>query len=152
MKLTYKKISIFVIAGVAYLAGIFFSNPVAFGFCTKAKDATLYMCGVSGAINIGWSFIDIGQSLAIVAVILVFANARAWHMWVRFSIWFVPISALVIISVFPIPFVPGFELSRANATYLFGNIYAIITAFIVAVSWIRIWFKRRSLSKSKAIN
>ena len=149
MKLTYKKISIFVIAGVAYLVGVFFSNPGAFGFCTKAKDTASYICGISSAINIGWSFIYIGQSLAIAAIILVFANARAWHAWVRFSIWFVPISALVIISVFPVPFVPGFELSRANATYFFGNLYAIVTALIVVISWIRIWFKRRSLSKLK---
>ena len=150
MKLTYKKVSLFAIAGVAYLVGQYFRGVWFLGsaipnVCGHAEAGGIPFCNSPFIDTLGWPLIILGQSLAIAAIILVFANARAWHAWVRFSIWFVPISALVIISVFPVPFVPGFELSRANATYLFGNLYAIITALIVGISWIRIWFKRRSL-------
>lgn len=142
MKLWYKKTLVFVVAGLAYGTGLFFSAPEKFGFCNDTQSVS-YICRVPGAVNIGWPLTSLGQALAVVAIIMLFANERSWRTWFRFSVWFVPLIALIVIFVFPLPFAPGYALPRDGAVNAFGHLYEIVTFFIVVISWLHIWHQRR---------
>ncbi len=131
MKNFAKKSSLFVVAGIVYLAGAFFSNPSTLGFCVTRPYVNNF-CLADTAINIGWPLIATGEIFAIIAIILLFANERGIHTWWRMSRWFVPIATLIIIFFAPFPLLPVVApISRAHITWFFGFLYILITLWIV---------------------
>ena len=133
MNLRYKKILVFVLAAVLYCAGFFFSDPSKFGFCSGLQ-ADSYMCRIPGAINIGWPLIDLGQMLALIAVILLAANARTFRKWLKFTVFYIPIAVVLDYLIYPLSFAPGpiFQpASYSQGVYPFGWLYVIITFGIV---------------------
>ncbi len=142
MNLWYKKGLIFVVAGISYLIGQYFRGVWFLGstipnVCGHAESGGVPFCNSPYLDTLGWPLIILGQVLAVVALIMLFANARAWHTWLKFSYWFIPITALIVIFVFPIPMQLGSELPRFGAITVFGELYAIITFLIVLIQFIR---------------
>ncbi len=133
MNLRYKKALVFVLAGVVYCAGFFFSNPERFGFCSGLQSGS-YICRVPGAVNIGWPLIALGQMLAIVAVALLFANAATFRKWLKFSAFYIPIVAILDYLIYPLSFAPA-PLSQpatySQGVYPFGWLYVLITLGII---------------------
>lgn len=136
MTLKYKKILVFVLAGITYGAGFFFSNPARFGFCSGSESGS-YICRVPGAVNIGWPLIALGQMLAIIAVILLLANAETFRKWLKVSAFYIPVAVLLVYWIYPLRFPPGPVVPASQGVYPFGWLYVIITAGIVLVSWVR---------------
>ena len=134
MTLTYKKILVFVLAGITYCAGFFFSNPARFGFCSGLESGS-YICRFPGAVNIGWPLIDLGQMLAIIAIILLLANAETFHKWLKVSAFYIPTAVLLAYWIYPLRFPPGPGVPVSQAVYPFGWLFVLITASIVLVSW-----------------
>ncbi|VAW32391.1 hypothetical protein MNBD_CPR01-607, partial [hydrothermal vent metagenome] len=135
MKLTYKKISIFVIAGVAYIVGQYFSGVwwprTTWPFqCHLIISKMGTYCNPVFIDTFGWPLIILGQSLAIVAIILVFANASIFKKWFRFSLYYIPIATALTFWMYPIKNILVGIVPISRGVYLFGNLYAIITAFI----------------------
>ncbi len=149
MSLRTKKILVFVGVVVTYGTGLFFSDPRPFGFCSGSQAASR-LCGISSMTNIGWSFTAVGETLTIVGMIILFANARSWKTWAHFSYWSVPLAALIVIFVFPVPMPLGLELSRVGAIRILGTLYALISAGIVIASYLGAWMRRRKGTPNKA--
>ena len=132
MNLWYKKASLFIVSGVVYIVGQYFRGfwwpYLTWPFpCHIITFGTSTYCDPLYLETLGWPLITLGQMLAIVALILLFADAISFRKWLKFSYWFVPIAALIVILVFPIPMPLGTALSRERAVYNFGELYAIIT-------------------------
>ncbi|MDP2652000.1 MAG: hypothetical protein Q8O94_02600 [bacterium] len=131
MNLWYKKALVFVLAGISYCAGFFFSDPTKFGFCSGLQSGS-YICRVPGAINIGWPLIDLGQMLVIIAIILLFASASAFHAWLKFSAFYIPITVILVLLIYPIRFSSlSPELTYSQGVYPFGWLYVIISILLI---------------------
>jgi len=136
MNLWYKKSIVFVLAGISYLVGQYFRGVwwpmITWPFpCQEIHSGSIIYCNSPYLDTFGWPLITLGSMLAIVAVILLIANERAWHTFLRFSYWYVPSIAIIVIFVFPISMPLGTFLSRERAIYNFVELYAIITFIIV---------------------
>jgi|SRR3989344_9517677 len=136
IQLQTKKILVFVLAGVSYGAGLFFSNPAGFGLCSGLQTGS-YICRVPGAVNIGWPIIALGQMLAIVAVVLLLANADTFRRWLKFSVLYIPIAVLLALWIYPFRIPPGSVVPISQGVYPFGWLFVIISLGIVLVSWFR---------------
>jgi hypothetical protein len=155
MNLWYKKISVFAVAGVVYLVGQYYRGVWFLGsnipnVCGHAEAGGVPFCNSPYLETLGWPLILLGQILAIVALIMLFTNAAIFRRWLKFSAWFVPIAALIVIFVFPVPMPLGAELSREGAVRLFGGLYVIITAAIILFSWFKVWLKNRKAPAQKS--
>lgn len=136
MNLWYKKISLFVIAGVVYLVGQyfrgvwfqhFFINP-----CRYSTDNWGVFCNSPYVETFGFPLIALGQMLAIIAVILLFANASAFRSWLKFSAFYIPIAVILDFLIYPIRFSSlSPELTYSQGVYPFGWLFVIISLFII---------------------
>jgi len=136
MNLWYKKASVFVVAGVVYLAGQYFrgawfvSNNLQ-SFCRPLIENGKTYCN-SPFLNEGLALIDLGQMLVIVAVILLFANATTFRKWLKFSIFYIPIVIVLDYLIYPISFMPSSApATYSQGVYPFGWLYVFITLGIV---------------------
>ena len=135
MKMWTKKISFLITAGVVYLLGEFLSGVWLFAsFCQPYAENGKIYCN-SPYLDIGFAFIAVGQVLAIVGIILLFANTDGFRAWWRFSRWYVPIAAIIIIFFTPVALFSSLMLSsvipRDRAVYDFGAIYILVTLILV---------------------
>ncbi|HEC93813.1 MAG TPA: hypothetical protein ENI56_00330 [Candidatus Kaiserbacteria bacterium] len=137
MTLWYKKSVIFILAGISYivgqyLRGVWFNPSWPFP-CQEIHSGSVIYCNAPYLAQ-GFALITLGETLAIVALILLFANARAFHKWLKFSYWYVSLSALFVIYMTPLPLVPlASPLSSERAIYDLGVVWQYITAGIVIV-------------------
>ncbi|MBI3572242.1 hypothetical protein HY091_01765 [Candidatus Kaiserbacteria bacterium] len=130
MKNIYLKLSLLLIAAVFYFVGTFFANPLPYGLC-RGADNVSWICQVDTGVNVGLPLLSIGEWLALVAAVLFFASETEFKRWLKFSYYFVPIAAALLVFVFPIPMPVGTELSREGAARLLGIIYSVVTLAIV---------------------
>lgn len=135
MNLRYKKIAVFVLAGVVYLAGQyfrgvwfqnFFINP-----CRNSIDNWGVFCNSPYVETFGFPLIALGQMLAIVAVILLLANTDTFRKWLKFSAYYIPIAVVLAYWIYPIRFPPGPVVPISQGVYPFGWLYVVITLGIV---------------------
>ncbi len=139
MNLWYKKISVFVTAGLVYLTGqyfrgVWFVNTNLQGFCRSYLENGKIYCNSPYLDTLGWPLIDLGQMLAIVAVILLFANAATFRKWLKFSLFYIPIAVGLVYLIYPINIGLGFlsqPTPRSQGVYPFGELFVIITLGIV---------------------
>ena len=136
MSLRFKKALVFVVAGLAYLAGqyfrgVWFLGSVVPNVCGYAMSDGVRFCNSPYLNTLGWPLIMLGQMLALVALVLLFADARSFRRWLRFSRVYVPIAAVIIVLVFPVPMPLGLELPRVGAIRFFGVLYALVAAGII---------------------
>ncbi len=136
MKLWYKKSIVFVLAGISYLIGQYFRGVWFLGstipnVCGHAEASGVPFCNSQYLDTLGWPLIVLGQTLAIIGIILLFANAQAFHKWLRFSYWYVPLATLLTFAMYPTTTPLGGVVPITQGVYLFGRIYIIITASIV---------------------
>ncbi len=136
MSLRFKKTLVFVIAGLAYLAGqyfrgVWFLSTGIQSFCQPYLENGKTYCNSPYLNTLGWPLIMLGQMLALLALVLLFADARSFRRWLRFSRVYVPIAAVIIVLVFPVPMPLGLELSRVGAIRFFGVLYAAVAAGII---------------------
>ena len=135
MNLWYKKSLVLLLGGLVYGAGYFFSNPAQFGFCSGQQSVS-YICRVPGITGIGWPLIALGQILAIVWFILLFANAETLRRWLKVSALYIPVAVILSFMIYPIRFFPGAELLPVSyGVYPFGSLYILITLSIVLWGW-----------------
>jgi len=132
MKLQYKKALVFILAGVVYLAGQYlrgtwFVSTSLQNFCRPIIENGTTYCN-SPYLNEGIVLIDLGQMLAIIAVILFFVSATTFNRWFKFSLFYVPIVVILDLLIYPISFSPLSQpLSHAQGVYPFGWLYVVIT-------------------------
>ncbi|MHB8860627.1 MAG: hypothetical protein ACYC48_02735 [Minisyncoccota bacterium] len=137
MNLWYKKSSIFVIAGVVYLVGQYFRGVWFLGsmipnVCGDARFGGVVFCNSPYLDTLGWPLIDLGQMLAVVALILLFANAATFRKWLKFSLFYIPIVVVLDLLIYPIRFFSlSPELTYSQGVYPFGDLFIIITLGIV---------------------
>ena len=135
MNLWYKKISVFVVAGVVYLAGQYFRgvwfNPSWPSPCQEIHSGSVVYCNAPYLDTLGFPLIFLGQMLAIIAVILLFANADTFRKWLKFSLFYIPIVILLDLWIYPLRFPPGPVASYEQGVYPFGWLYVLITVGIV---------------------
>ncbi|KKW43469.1 MAG: hypothetical protein UY93_C0002G0065 [Parcubacteria group bacterium GW2011_GWA1_56_13] len=75
--------------------------------------------------------------LAIVAVVLLFANAVTFQKWLKFSAFYIPIAVVLDLLIYPIRFSPLTPvLTHSQGVYPFGWLYVLITFGIVFWSFI----------------
>lgn len=78
--------------------------------------------------TLGWPLIAAGKVLAIAGIIVFFANESGFRAWWRFSRWYIPVIAVIIIFFFPLPIFPVVAATRRDtAVVFFGAIYILIT-------------------------
>lgn len=138
MNLWYKKISVFAAAGVVYLVGQYFRgvwfNPAWPSACQEIHSGSMVYCNSPYLDTLGWPLIDLGQMLAIVAIILLFANAATFRKWLKFSLFYIPIAVGLVYLIYPINIGLGFlsqPTPRSQGVYPFGSLFVIITLGIV---------------------
>lgn len=125
---------VFILAGVFYMTGQFFSDPTQFGYCVGDQNIG-ELCTAQHAVRVGWPLIEVGEIFFVVAIILLFATTTAWRKWSKFSLWFVPLSALFLIYGTPINLALG-QIETVDVTRWLGYIYIFITLLIVVPEWI----------------
>ncbi len=134
MILWYKKSTVFVLAGISYAVGQYLRGEwfqhIFISTCRYSTDSWGIFCN-SPYLAQGFALITLGETLAIIGIILLFATARAFHKWLRFSYWYIPIPAMFIIFMTPFPLIPMASLSSSRAIYDFGVIWQYVTAGIV---------------------
>ena len=138
MNLRYKKILVFVLAGIVYLTGQYFRgvwfNPAWPLTCQEIHSGSIVYCNSPYLDTLGWPLIDLGQMLALIAVILLAANARTFRKWLKFTVFYIPIAVVLDYLIYPLSFAPGpiFQpASYSQGVYPFGWLYVIITFGIV---------------------
>ena len=131
MKYWIQKFLAFFIAGVMYIIGEFFSNPQSFGYCQTRPDRNS-LCLANTAINIGWPLIAAGEILALVGLILLFANQEGLRKWWWTSLVYVPLSALIVANTHQTGGWISFSPSPEHVTWLLGYGYLLLTFAIVA--------------------
>lgn len=135
MNLWYKKSIVFVLAGISYAVGQYLRGEwfqhIFFSICRYSVDSWGVFCN-SPYLTQGFTLILLGQTLAIVALLLLFANTQTFHKWWRFSYWYLPIATLLTFSMYPTTTLLGGVVPITQGVRLFGEPYVIITAYIVA--------------------
>lgn len=143
MNLWYKKGLLFLTAGIAYLLGQYFRGVWFLGsglpsVCGHAFSSGVQFCNSQYIDTLGWPLITLGEMLALVGLVVLFANARGFRSWLQFSYVYVPLIALIVIFVFPLPLAPlAPPAPRWGAVRAFGVLYALITAGIVLYARLR---------------
>lgn len=138
-----KKFVPFIAAGIVYLAGQYFRGPwfkdFSFSICHKGIDAQGVFCD-SLYINLGLALIAAAEVLAIVSIILLFANQAGFRRWFKFSLWYIPVAAVLVIWFTPTSLIalpgPGTP-DYTNFTWILGYLYILITVVITLWSWWR---------------
>ncbi|OGG48490.1 hypothetical protein A3G63_01495 [Candidatus Kaiserbacteria bacterium RIFCSPLOWO2_12_FULL_52_8] len=142
MMLWYKKITVFIAAGVVYLIGQYFRGMwfVDTNFpniCRSYIQSGKTYCNSPYLDTLGWPLIDLGQMLGVVAIILLAANAETFRKWVKFSLYYIPIVVLLDILIYPsinigLGFLSGYQPTNYFlGVYPFGKLYVILTLGIV---------------------
>ncbi|MDE2079300.1 MAG: DUF202 domain-containing protein [Patescibacteria group bacterium] len=131
-----KKISVFIVAGIVYLIGQYFRGVWFLGSfipntCGHAEAGGIPFCNSPYLDTFGWPLIIIGEFLAAIGVILLFANERGFRAWLKFSLFYVPIAAALVLWIYPIhTFLGGVATYSVGVTNA-GWLYVIITVIIV---------------------
>ncbi len=74
--------------------------------------------------------------LAIVGIILLFANARGLRLWLRFSLFYIPIAVALSFWIYPLSLIPGGTVFPVSyGVYPFGRLYVLLTLGIVLWTW-----------------
>ncbi|MHB8913433.1 MAG: hypothetical protein ACYC4I_00250 [Minisyncoccota bacterium] len=81
--------------------------------------------------TLGFPLIDLGQMLAVVALILLFANAATFRKWLKFSLFYIPIATALTLWMYPTRTPLGGTVPISQGVYLFGYLFIIITLGIV---------------------
>lgn len=125
-------------AGAVYLLGQYFRGYWLPNFtwpfrCYMVQYQGTTYCDPQYLGTLGWPLITAGEVLAIVGVILLFANARALRGWWRMSCWYVPAAVLLVIFL---PYQSPLNFMSGSPDYnltvqLWGGLYIIITLGIV---------------------
>ena len=136
MNLWHKKTSIFVLASVVYLAGQYFRgvwfNPSWPFPCQEILSGSVVYCNAPYLDSLGFPLIALGEMLAIIAVILLFANAETFRKWLKFSAFYIPIVVVLDLLIYPISFSTlSPALTYSQGVYPFGGFYVIATLGIV---------------------
>ena len=137
MNLWYKKSFVFVVAGITHLVGqyfrgVWFLGGVIPNVCGHAEFGGVPFCNSPYLDTLGWPLIDLGQMLAVVALILLFANAATFRKWLKFSLFYIPVVIILDLLIYPIRFSPlSPELTYSQGVYPFGNLFVIVTLGIV---------------------
>lgn len=136
INLWYRKASVFVVAGVVYLAGqyfrgMWFVNTNLQGFCRSYFENGKAYCNSPYMETLGWPLIHLGQTLAIAAIILLFANAVTFRKWLKFSLFYIPIATALTLWMYPAHTPLGGVVPISQGVYLFGGLFVISTLSIV---------------------
>ncbi len=147
MTLWYKKSVIFILAGISYivgqyLRGVWFNPSWPFP-CQEIHSGSVIYCNAPYLAQ-GFALITLGETLAIVALILLFANARAFHKWLKFSYWYVPLATLLTFWMYPTTTLLGGVVPITQGVRLFGEPYIVITAYVVITDIISLVKQRLS--------
>jgi hypothetical protein len=147
MSLWIKKLSVFVPAGALYLVGQYlwgrWFEDFPINLCQYITDAQGTYC-YSPYVNTGFALIAAGEILAIVGVILLFANAAGLRRWLWLSLFYVPLA--VIIAIWFVPTAPSLGFmngggasggDRVNTVWNLGYLYILITFIIVLLARLR---------------
>ncbi len=142
MNLWYKKGLIFVVAGISYLVGQYFRGVWFLGstipnVCGHAESGGVPFCNSPYLDTLGWPLIILGQVLAVVALIMLFANATIFRTWLKFSLYYIPIAALLTFWMYPTTTPLGGVVPVSQGVIVFGWLYAILTFLIVLIQFIR---------------
>ncbi len=136
MNVWYKKSFVFVVAGVVYLMGQYFRGVWFLGsgipnVCGNAEFGGVPFCNSPYLDTLGWPLIILGQVLAVVAVILLFANTDTFRKWFKFSLFYIPITTALALWMYPAHTPLGGVVPISQGAYLFGNLFIIATLIIV---------------------
>ena len=149
MKNLYKKGSVFVVAVVLYLVGQYFRGVWFLGssisVCRNSVDQWGTFCNSPYIDTFGYPLITAGEFLAVIAVVLLFANERALRRWFKFSLFYIPIVSVLVLLIFPIPFSWGLGLDVSGVltinydvgVHLAGWLYLFATLYIVIREYFR---------------
>ncbi len=146
MKISIKKLGIFIVAGIIYIVGqyfrgVWFLSTFIPNVCRNSVDDSGVFCNSPYVETLGIPLITAGEILAVVGIILLFANERAWRAWAKFSLVYIPVATVLTLWIFPFKLPPGVEVSLSRGVYDFGVLYAIITLCIVIFGW---WKERKN--------
>lgn len=133
-----RKIWPFVLAEVLYLIGEYyrgywFPGSSFRNFCRPYVENGKLFCN-SPYVEQGFALIAAGKVFLAVAVILLFANAKGFRRWLKFSYFYVPIATILVLWLFPFDLPPGITIPLESGVYDFGFLYILITLGIVLYS------------------
>ncbi len=138
MKFRPRNLKVFILAALAYLVGqyfrgVWFMHTFLPSVCNGISVSHgVRVCYSPYIDTLGWPLITAGAYLAIVAVVLLFANKAGWQRWLNISKWYLPIAIFVVILLFPLGPL-GAGISRSDGATFFGNVYFIITLCVVII-------------------
>ena len=140
MKFWWNRVAVFLVAGVLYLVGQYFRGYWFPNFtwpfsCQEIHFGTSVYCNPIYLETLGWPLIVAGEFLALVGVVLLFANERGFRAWLKFSLYYIPIAAALTLWIFPLHLGFGFDLNTtvpiSQGVNDFGKLYLLITLGIV---------------------
>lgn len=130
-----KRLGVLIVAGIVYLVGQYFRGVWFLGsafpnVCGNASADGVPFCNSLYLDTFGWPLITAGQFLAVIGIVLLFATESTWRKWLKFSLFYVPISAALIFWIYPINLfglITQYEAGVDRA----GWLYLIITVIMV---------------------
>lgn len=136
----YKKFSVFVVAAITYLVGQYFrgswlADQNIRTFCHSYTENGKLYCNSPYLDTLGWPLITLGEFLAVIGIVLLFANERALHRWFKFSLFYVPIATILVLWIYPLTAplgaIAGYDVGVNNAgwLYLFATLYIVLREF-----------------------
>jgi hypothetical protein len=141
--------SVFLTAALAYLIGQYFRGywlphttwPFA---CHLIRSGVSTYCDPIFIDILGYPLIVTGEFLAVVAVVLLFANEHAWMRWRKFSLYFIPIAFVLVLWIYPITTPMGGIAPYAVGVRNAGWLYLLATLYIVLREALRTFLEKRS--------
>jgi len=136
MKLISKKSFVFVVAGLAYLAGQYFRGAWLLNFtwpfeCHRVNFGDLSYCDPTYLDSVGFPLIVFGEYLGVIGLILFFADSATFKKWLWLSLFYLPIAFGLILWMYPIHTPLGGEATYSDGVRMFGNLYLVITTGLV---------------------
>ena len=134
------KIFFLLFAGVVFLTGQYFRGVwienLPIDICLHSENIQSSSCNWQYFNSLGLPLITAGQLLAIVGVIVLFANELGFRRWWRVGRWYIPIAALLAFTIFPTSYLGVLPIDREWAVHAFGYLLILTTLVIVLWSWV----------------
>lgn len=119
---------------LAVLTGYVLSNPLVFGICNR----TYIFNGRTGCLDS--SIRQVGEPLLMFSVVIFlfllvcfFLRRTAQLSWLRFAVWWIPLSA-ILIAITPVTnsnWMPLYSIERSTVTVLTTSLFAVISLGII---------------------
>lgn len=135
-----KKFLPFIASGALALLGFLISHPLLVGICQKTYEfgGNVY-CSDEAIEALGQPIFFLSICALIPSFFLMFLEKKAQASWIKFAVWWLPLSA-VLIAITPSTsgaWMPIYFFGKEMITWFMGGLFTLISLILIALKTFR---------------